>query len=100
MEQTLSLQDVAVLLNLSYRTVYNNRFRWGAFKMQGSRVWRIYRSDLEKHKQHVDNDLQVISVGRKKDNLCRSTNEKTAQSGGLMLLRQAEAELDALLKRQ
>lgn len=100
MEKCLTVKEASKFLNVSEGTVRKHLHEWGFFRMIGSRVWRIKESDLEKYKQQGNNDLQVVSVGRKKDKLCRSTKEKKAPSGGLILLRQAAAELDVLLKQQ
>ncbi|MGF7433089.1 helix-turn-helix domain-containing protein [Pasteurella bettyae] len=98
-DQALSLQQVAKLLNMSYGAVYNNRYRWGAFQMAGSRVWRIYKSDLEKNRKKQNNVCRLeMQVGDKEDKRCRSTKNQMV-SGGLISGRRVDKELDTLLKR-
>ncbi|TFJ89143.1 DNA-binding protein [Lonepinella koalarum] len=99
MEQAISLQTVSKMLNMSYSAVYNNRLRWGAFQMEGSRLWRIFPSVLEKHCKKQNNVCRLeIQVGDKEHLTCRSTKNQTV-SGGLISERQAVKELDTLLKR-
>lgn len=98
MDQTLTIKEAAEYLNFSYHTVFHYRHKWGFFRMNGVRGWRIHKKDLDQHKKRSNNDPQVNSVGRyQKDKLCRSSNEMT--TGGLILLHQVEKELDGLLKQ-
>ncbi|WP_077064997.1 hypothetical protein [Mannheimia massilioguelmaensis] len=98
-DQALSLQQVAKLLNMSYGAVYNNRYRWGAFQMEGSRVWRIYKSDLEKNRKKQNNVCRLeMQVGDKEYKKCRSIKNRMV-SGGLISEHLAVKELDTLLKR-
>ena len=47
-ERTLTIKEVANLLNLSYSTVFAHRFKWGFFQMEGSKAWRVFREEKEK----------------------------------------------------
>lgn len=47
-ERTLTIKEVADLLNLSYSTVFAHRFKWGFFQMEGSKAWRVFREDLDR----------------------------------------------------
>ncbi|MGV6989617.1 helix-turn-helix domain-containing protein [Testudinibacter sp. P80/BLE/0925] len=99
MEKALTINDVAEMLSLSYGTVYNHRYKWGFFKMEGSRIWRIYQSDLEKNRKKQNNVCRLeMQVGDKENPKCRSTKHQVV-SGGLISERRAVRELDALLKQ-
>ncbi|MCQ9124322.1 DNA-binding protein [Rodentibacter mrazii] len=98
MEETLTIKQVAKYLNLKERTVRNHIYDWGFFKMAGSRVWRIHKSDLDLLKKRSDNaDRLALSV--EEVQLCRSTKETKTARGGLILQPQAVKELDAQLAR-
>ncbi|TCJ96189.1 hypothetical protein EV694_1741 [Volucribacter psittacicida] len=98
MEQALSIQDVADLLKMSYSAVYNNRERWGFFRMEGSRIWRIYKADLEKNRKKQNNVCRLEMQVGDKELQCRST-KKQMVSGGLISERRVAKELDTLLKQ-
>ncbi|OOH92159.1 DNA-binding protein [Pasteurellaceae bacterium 15-036681] len=94
--ETLSIKQVASILNVSYGTVFNHRHQWGFYKMEGSRLWRIDKTDLDLLKKRSNNDRGlVLSVGEEK--LCRSEKEETSIT--LTSIPLAVKELDALLKR-
>ena len=94
MQQTLTMKETAEYLGCHYQTVYKHRQAWGFFKMKGSKVWRVLKSDLDLHKEKANNpDRLALSV--EEENLCRSTKE--TKSIGLLSQRQAVRELDALL---
>lgn len=94
--ETLSIKQVATLLNLSYGTVFTHRHQWGFYRMKGSRLWRIDKSDLDLLKKRSNNDRGLaLSVGEEK--LCRSEREGTSIT--LTSIPLAERELDELLKR-
>ncbi|MCR1837601.1 helix-turn-helix domain-containing protein [Pasteurella caecimuris] len=98
MEETLTIKQVAKYLNLKERTVRNHIYDWGFFKMTGSRVWRIHKSDLDLLKKRSDNaDRLALSV--EEVQLCRSTKETKMARGGLISQPQAVKELDAQLAR-
>ncbi|MDA3977680.1 DNA-binding protein [Gallibacterium sp. AGMB14963] len=98
MEQALSLKKAAKLLDMSYDAVYNHRHKWGFFKMPGSRLWRIYYSDLEKIREKQNNVCRLEMQVGDKEKQCRSTKKKMVY-GGLISGHRADKELDALLKR-
>ncbi|MCI5763149.1 helix-turn-helix domain-containing protein [Actinobacillus porcinus] len=97
--KTLTIQEVADLLNLSYRTVYSHRFRWGFFQMEGSRVWRVFENDLEKCRKKKNNVIRLVrSANNKKEGgveICRSIKEEI--SIGSTLPPRVASELDRLL---
>ncbi|WP_324681546.1 helix-turn-helix domain-containing protein [Bibersteinia trehalosi] len=98
MEDTLSIKQVAQHLGMDYNTVYHHRFNWGFFRLKGSKLWRINKSDLEQLKKRSNNtDRLALSVDEVQ--LCRSSNEKKTAHGGLISQPQAVKELDALLAR-
>ncbi|OOF59328.1 hypothetical protein [Rodentibacter myodis] len=55
MEQTLTIAEVAKLLKMSYGYVFSKRKLWGFFQMEGSRVWRVFESDLAKYRKKSQN---------------------------------------------
>ncbi|GAB1661259.1 DNA-binding protein [Mannheimia haemolytica] len=94
--ETLSIKQVANILNVSYWTVFNNRHRWGFYQMDGSRLWRVDKSNLDLLKKRSNNDRGLaLSVGEEK--LCRSEKEVTSIT--LTSTPLVEKELDALLKQ-
>ncbi|MDY5106923.1 helix-turn-helix domain-containing protein [Actinobacillus minor] len=97
MQQTLTMKETAEYLGCHYQTVYKHRQEWGFFKMKGSKIWRVLKSDLDLHKEKANNpDRLALSVEEEK--LCRSTKE--TKSIGLLSQRQAVRELDALLAQR
>ncbi|MGX2974914.1 helix-turn-helix domain-containing protein [Ursidibacter arcticus] len=98
MEETLTIKQVADYLQMDYQTVFKHRFRWGFFRMEGSNVWRITKSGLEKAQKRSNNaDRLALSVEEVK--LCRSTKEKKVTTGGLISQPRVVKELDTLLAR-
>ncbi|MGX2956381.1 helix-turn-helix domain-containing protein [Ursidibacter arcticus] len=94
--ETLSIKQVASILNVSYGTVFNHRHKWGFYKIKGSRLWRIDKTDLDLLKNRSNNDRGLaLSVGEEK--LCRSEREETSIT--LTSIPLAVKELDGLLKR-
>ena len=95
--EALTISQAAEYLNCHYQTVYRHRKNWGFFKMAGSKVWRVTKSELDLHKEKANNpDRLALSV--EEVNLCRST--KMTKSIGLISQRQAVKELDALLAQR
>lgn len=98
MTEYLRIKDVAKELKLSVRTVRNHIHQWGFFRMKGSRIWLIKRSDLDLLKKRSNNtDRLALSV--EEVTLCRSTKEKKTVRGGLISQPQVVRELDARLAR-
>ncbi|THA05472.1 helix-turn-helix domain-containing protein [Rodentibacter pneumotropicus] len=99
MEETLTIKQVAKYLNLKERTVRNHIYDWGFFKMAGSRVWRVYPSDLVKNRRKENNMRRLcVQVGDSEKRKCRS--EKTNSAYGKSILpRRAASEFDAVVKR-
>ena len=100
MEQLLTIRDVARYLNLSETTVRKNRYKWGFFRIKGTRVWRIYREDLDRNRKKAENlaDLYAKVGETQEKQKCRSAKTKTA-CGKSILLRQAASEFDAAVKQ-
>lgn len=98
MGETLTIKEVAALLKMSPSAVRGHLSEWGFFRLRGSRVWRILRSDLDKIKEQGNNPREsTLFVNHKRGNLCHSTNGKAVTT--LILQRQLAAELDARFKR-
>lgn len=94
--EALSIKQVANILNLSYRTVFNHRHKWGFYKMEGSRLWRMDKTDLDLLKKRSNNSRGLaLSVGEEK--LCRSEKEETSIT--LTSTPLVVRELDELLKQ-
>ncbi|WP_077500273.1 DNA-binding protein [Rodentibacter rarus] len=99
MEQTLTIQEVAKELNISESSVRKHRLEWGFFRMEGSRIWRVYPSDLVKNRRKENNIRRLcVQVGDSEKKKCRS--EKTNSAYGKSILpRRAASEFDAVVKR-
>ncbi|QIA76702.1 helix-turn-helix domain-containing protein [Rodentibacter caecimuris] len=99
MEQTLTIQQVAKELNISETSIRKNLINWGFFRMEGSRVWRVYPSDLVKNRRKENNMRRLcVQVGDSEKRKCRS--EKTNSAYGKSILpRRVASEFDAVVKR-
>ncbi|MFC2552787.1 MAG: helix-turn-helix domain-containing protein [Rodentibacter sp.] len=96
MGETLTIKEVAKLLKMSPSAVRGHLSEWGFFRLKGSRVWRINRTDLDKIKIKGNNpDRLALSVDEVK--LCQSSN--AAKHIGLISQPQAVVELENLLAR-
>lgn len=94
----LTINQVAKELNCHPNTVRQHLADWGFFKMAGSRVWRVKRSDIDRVKKQANNDRGVsLSVEEKRK--CRSTDEKQTVRGGLISQPQTARELREALAR-
>ncbi|HHF7332051.1 TPA: helix-turn-helix domain-containing protein, partial [Haemophilus influenzae] len=100
MEQTLTIRDVAKCLNLSETTVRKNKLKWGFFQMEGSRMWRVFKSDLDRNRKKAENlsDLYAKVGDTQEKQKCRSAKIKMA-CGKSILPHQAASEFDAVVKQ-
>ena len=97
--EALTIKQAAELLNLSYYTVYAHKQDWGFFQMEDSRVWRVYKSDLDQKRKKQNNTIRPCDrVGDKEKTKCRSEKIKTV-SGKLTLPHRVASEFDAGGKR-
>lgn len=97
-ETALTLQQVADRLQLSYSTVFSMRHRI-AFRMPGSRVWRVWPTELAALTEKRNNPTRLsLRVGG--ENACQSADVKLVGSGISTSARQAAKELDDLLKQR
>lgn len=97
-DRTLTIKEVADLLNLSYSTVFAHRLKWGFFQMEGSRAWRVFREDLDRCRKRKNNVIRLVGLTDKKDggkDRCQSTKE--AILIGSTLQHRVANELDAAL---
>ncbi len=96
-ETAISLKEAARILGLSYQTVFERRAQIG-FRLPGSRVWRVWPSQLANLTRRQYN---VTRLALRSDNTgaseCRS--DSVMVSGGSIYARQAANELDDLLAR-
>ena len=95
-EVALTLQQVADRLQLSYSTVFAMRKQIG-FRMPGSRVWRVWPSQLASMSERRNN-LTRLSLRVGMEDQCQSAKIKSQASGISISARQTARELDALLK--
>ncbi|HHF5142753.1 TPA: helix-turn-helix domain-containing protein [Haemophilus influenzae] len=102
MEQTLTIRDVAKCLNLSETTVRKNKLKWGFFQMEGSRMWRVFKSDLDRNRNRKKaenlSDLYAKVGDTQEKQKCRSAKIKMA-CGKSILPHQAASEFDAVVKQ-
>ncbi len=98
MEEALTIKQAAKRLNLSYSTVYQQRLNWGFFRMNGSSVWRIYPSELDRNRQEMQNTSRLGVLVGDKEKKCRSEKTKMA-SGKLISPHRTASEFDAVVKR-
>lgn len=97
-ERALTLQEAAERLHLSYSTVFAKREIIG-FRLPGSRVWRVWPSQLAALTEKRSNVTRLsLQVG--KEDSCQSEKMKKPASGTSIAARQAVKELDALLARR
>ncbi|MFC0988617.1 helix-turn-helix domain-containing protein [Pasteurella multocida] len=98
MEETLTIQETADLLKMSYNTVYTHKLELGFFKIGGIRGWRIYKRDLDRNIQKENNISRLcVQIGKEKQQ-CRSEKRKMA-SGKSISQRRTASEFDALVAR-
>jgi len=94
-EVAISLREAARRLGLSYQTIFERREQIG-FRLPGSRVWRVWPSQLANLTQRRYN---VTRLALRSDTTgaseCRYDSVKV--SGGSIYARQAASELDDLL---
>ncbi|WP_077175865.1 helix-turn-helix domain-containing protein [Pasteurella multocida] len=99
MEETLTIQETADLLKMSYNTVYARKLELGFFKIGGIRGWRIYKRDLDRNIQKENNISRLcVQIGNKEKQKCRSEKHKTA-SGKSISQRRTASEFDVLVAR-
>ncbi|OOF50703.1 helix-turn-helix domain-containing protein [Rodentibacter trehalosifermentans] len=99
MEQTLTIKEVAKELNIGETTIRKNLLNWGFFRMAGSKIWRVYPSDLEKNRREENNMRRLcVKVGDSEKRKCRSEKINSAY-GRSISPRQAASEFDAVVKR-
>ncbi|BFU60731.1 MULTISPECIES: helix-turn-helix domain-containing protein [Rodentibacter] len=97
-DRTLTIREVADLLNLSYNTVFAHRLKWGFFQMEGSRVWRVFREDLDHCRKRKNNVIRLVGLTDTKNggkDRCQSSRE--AMYIGSTLQHQVANELDEAL---
>lgn len=97
-ERTLTIKEVAHLLNLSYSTVFAHRFKWGFFQMEGSKAWRVFREDLDRCRKRKNNVIRLVGLTDIKNggkNKCQSTREEVHI--GSILQHRVANELDEAL---
>ncbi|MDN7729193.1 hypothetical protein QZM48_04125 [Burkholderia orbicola] len=97
-EVALTLQQVADRLQLSYSTVFAMRKQIG-FRMPGSRVWRVWPSQLACMSER-SNNLTRLSLRVGGETECQSAKTKNPVSGISTSARQAAKEFAALLKQR
>lgn len=97
MEKALTLQQAADQLGLSYSTVFAKREHI-AFRLPGSRVWRVWPSQLASLTEKGSN-VTRLSLRVDTEKPCQSAKIKKPASGTSISARQAAKELDALLER-
>ena len=96
-ETALTLRQAAEQLQVSYGTIFERRNEI-AFRLPGSRIWRVWPSVLAAL-QKPRNNVVRLSLRNKEETPCLSVKTKSRESGGLIYARQAANELDALLKQ-
>ncbi|WP_279572044.1 helix-turn-helix domain-containing protein [Volucribacter amazonae] len=95
--EILTIREAAKYLNYSYNTIYNKREKWGFFKMEGCKGWRIKKSDLDLMIQTAQNTSRLgVWVGDK-EKTCRSGKTKKVEYGKLISPHQTGNEFVALL---
>ncbi|MFC1121845.1 helix-turn-helix domain-containing protein [Pasteurella multocida] len=98
MEETLTIQETADLLKMSYNTVYARKLELGFFRIGGIRGWRIYKRDLDRNIQKENNISRLcVQIGKEKQQ-CRSEKQKMA-SGKSISQRRTASEFDVLVAR-
>ncbi|HHE3465060.1 helix-turn-helix domain-containing protein [Pasteurella multocida] len=98
MEETLTIQETAALLKMSYNTVYARKLELGFFKIVGIRGWRIYKRDLDRNIEKENNNSRLcVQIGKEKQQ-CRSEKQKMA-SGKSISQRRTASEFDVLVAR-
>src|SRR5690606_8367391 len=95
-ERALSLKEAAQRLGVSYQTIFARRHKIG-FRLPGSRIWRVWPSQLAEITRPNYNGTRIAAVGDDRRTLCQSDNVKA--SGTSISMRRAEKELDTLLER-
>lgn len=80
-ERTLTIKEVADLLNLSYSTVFAHRFKWGFSRWKvRKRGERVFREDLDRCRKEKSNVIRLVGLTDIKNggkNKCQSTREET-----------------------
>lgn len=94
----LTINQVAKELNCHPNTVRQHLADWRFFKMAGSKVWRVARTDLDRVKKQANND-RGLSLSVEENKKCRSTDEKQMARGGLISQPQTARELREALAR-
>jgi len=96
MERALSLKEAAEVLGVSYYTVYSKRFEL-AFRLPGSRIWRVWPSTLQNLRSGVN--LDSLSV-RGLEKSCQSISTRNRRIGTSDSQHQAAKELNDLLEHR
>ena len=94
-ETALTLKQAAERLQVSYGTVFERRHEI-AFRLPGSRIWRIWPSALAALNK-PRNNVTRLSL-RNQDSECPSAKIKLPESGGSIYARQAAKELGMMFK--
>ncbi len=96
-ECAITLQAAAERLGVSYQTVFARR-RDIAFRLPGSRIWRVWPSALASLGQRQYNVTRLVLRSDKEQITCQS--DSAMVSGGSIYARQAASELDKLLEQK
>jgi len=97
-DQALTLKQAAQCLQLSYGTVFARRHAI-AFRLPGSRIWRVWPKDLAALQKPRNNVYRLsLRTTQKEQTPCPSAKTPAREFGGLIYARQKDAELDALLR--
>lgn len=97
-EKALTLKEAAEILGVSYHTVFARRHKLG-FRLPGSRIWRIWPSQLAEYTRPRNNVFRLsLRDNDRSHTSWQSENTRSQVSGGLTSLPQVEKELDALLE--
>ena len=97
-EKALTLKEAAEKLGVSYHTIFSRRHKLG-FRLPGSRIWRIWPSQLAEYTRPRNNVFRLsLRADDRSNSSWQSENTRSRASGISTSLRQAEKELDALLE--
>ncbi|MEX3692476.1 hypothetical protein AB3X91_24465 [Paraburkholderia sp. BR14263] len=94
-DRALTIKEAAAWLRVSCWTLYDNPQRYGFVKV--GRVWRVWPETLRERLQAYN--PPPTGAGGKENEICQSVGAKDRMSGLSISARQAEVELDALLKQ-
>lgn len=97
-EVALTLKQAAERLGMSYYTLFRKRHSI-AFRLPGSRIWRVWPSTLAAMDQKRNNLIRLsLRHGQEKE--CLFANKRGRSTGGLTSPHQTAKELGTLLALQ